>query len=365
MREQNRNTAFDLLRLGSMVMVTVLHLTGYGLKEGQIAAFSGPYWTALVMNSFSLVAVNCFVLISGYFLSARDPAPKKLLALWGQVWTYSVGLYLLLCLAPGVDVSFRLPALVECLFPLLSNQYWFFTCYFLLYLLAPFLNRLARSWDRREYGRALALLLVIFSLVPSVNIWGDPFGTNQGYGLIWFCILYLTGAFLRKFDLRCPIHPALAYLVPCALLTGLRAAVDLLDSDMSSLQAILSNQCGYNGPLVLCASLGLFLWARDAKLQPRHPRAVTAMASLSFGIYLLHEHSALRSVLWNGWVRMGDAADRSGAFLLRALLAPAAIFAAGLAVEFLRRRAMDAAWRLVHPNTHLTGKNEHEAKKQN
>ena len=151
------------------------------------------YWIVLIFNTFSLVAVNCFVLISGYFLSQKNVSLKKIVALWFQVWTYSVAIYLVLCAMPGVDVNFSIPALVECLCPLLSNQYWFFTCYLLLYMFSPVLNRLIAVWDQQEHQKILIALIAIFSIIPSINIWGDSFGTNRGYSLIWFSVLYLIG----------------------------------------------------------------------------------------------------------------------------------------------------------------------------
>lgn len=357
--KRSRNVAFDILRLVAMLMVTMLHITGHGLQEAQIEPFSGPYWITLFLNTFSLVAVNCFVLISGYFLSAQTISLKRLAALWLQVWTYSVMVYVILCLIPRVDVHFRLSTLVECLCPLLSNQYWFFTCYFLLYLIAPILNKLAQSWDQKEYRNVLAVLLIVFSLIPSVNIWGDSFGTNRGYGLIWFAILYLIAAYLRKFDFRLPVHPAAVYLIPCTALCALQAAVSLWKPDIGSVQTLLDNQCGYNGPLVLCASIGLFAWARSAqpKTGNQSAKIITTMASLSFGIYLLHDHGSVRTVLWNDWVCLKDATANSGAFLFRIILVLIILFAVGLAVEFVRQKIMAGIRRIFHGRKQkLTGK---------
>lgn len=100
-----RNIAFDILRLVAMLMVTMLHITGHGLDGVEIEAFSGMYWIVLIFNTFSLVAVNSFVLISGYFLSQKNISLKKMVALWFQVWTYSVAIYLVLCAMPDVDVN--------------------------------------------------------------------------------------------------------------------------------------------------------------------------------------------------------------------------------------------------------------------
>lgn len=340
--KQVRNVAFDILRLVAMLMVTMLHITGHGLEETTIEPFSGAYWITLFLNTFSLVAVNCFVLISGYFLSTKTTSVKKLAILWLQVWTYSVLIYIVLCFIPGINVNFRISTLIECMCPLLSNQYWFFTCYFLLYLIAPILNKLVESWSQQEYRKALIILVVAFSVIPSVSIWGDSFGTNRGYSFIWFTILYLIAAYIRKFDFQWPVHPAVAYLIPCAALCVFQVAVSAWNPGMGSIQSFLSNQCSYNGPLVLCASVGLLAWAKNASLKAREGQAkvISTMASLSFGVYLLHDHGTIRAVLWNDWVRLADVTESSGAFFLRIIIVLISLFIMGLVVEFVRQRIM-------------------------
>ena len=282
---QRRNIAFDILRIIAMLMVTMLHITGHGLGGVEIEAFSGTYWIVLIFNTFSLVAVNCFVLISGYFLSQKNVSLKKIVALWFQVWTYSVAIYLVLCAMPGVDVNFSIPALVECLCPLLSNQYWFFTCYLLLYLFSPVLNRLIAVWDQQEHQKILIALIAVFSVIPSINIWGDSFGTNRGYSLVWFSVLYLIAGYIRKYPLHLPVHPALVYAVPSVVLCALYSAITAWNPGIGSVQEILTNQTSYNGPLVLCASVGLLIWAQNSSLQPnaRITKVITTSASLTFG----------------------------------------------------------------------------------
>ena len=364
---QRRNIAFDILRIIAMLMVTMLHITGHGLGGVEIEAFSGVYWIVLIFNTFSLVAVNCFVLISGYFLSQKNVSLKKIVALWFQVWTYSVAIYLVLCAMPGVDVNFSIPALVECLCPLLSNQYWFFTCYLLLYLFSPVLNRLMDAWDQQEHQKILIVLIAVFSVIPSINIWGDSFGTNRGYSLVWFSVLYLIAGYIRKYPLRLPVHPALVYAVPSVVLCALHSAITAWNPGIRSVQEILTNQTSYNGPLVLCASVGLLIWAQNSSLQPnaRITKVITTSASLTFGVYLLHDHGMIRQVLWNDWVRLAEVSNNGAAFLLRVIIVLIGIFVCGLAAEFIRQKLMGCFAHILKTENILDWKDRNETTKQN
>lgn len=364
---QRRNIAFDILRIIAMLMVTMLHITGHGLGGVEIEAFSGTYWIVLIFNTFSLVAVNCFVLISGYFLSQKNVSLKKIVALWFQVWTYSVAIYLVLCAMPGVDVNFSIPALVECLCPLLSNQYWFFTCYLLLYLFSPVLNRLIAVWDQQEHQKILIALIAVFSVIPSINIWGDSFGTNRGYSLVWFSVLYLIAGYIRKYPLHLPVHPALVYAVPSVVLCALHSAITAWNPGIGSLEEILTNQTSYNGPLVLCASVGLLIWAQNSS--PRSNawiiKVITTSASLTFGVYLLHDHGTIRQVLWNDWVRLAEVSTNGAAFILRVIIVLIGIFVCGLAAEFIRQKLMGCFAHILKTENILDWKDRNETTKQN
>lgn len=66
-----RKSNIELLRIVSIVMVLIVHLDGasLGLPEpmGNITTVSGRDWWRLVVESFAIIGVNCFTLISGYF----------------------------------------------------------------------------------------------------------------------------------------------------------------------------------------------------------------------------------------------------------------------------------------------------------
>ena len=106
-------------------MVVLLHLQSYGIQKAEVELHTPIYWMALLVRSFSGVAVNCFVLISGYFLCDQVVKKRKLLSQWIQVEMYSVGIYLVLCIIPKAEVTFSAKTLVRQMLPILTNQYWF------------------------------------------------------------------------------------------------------------------------------------------------------------------------------------------------------------------------------------------------
>ncbi len=321
-----------------MGMVVLLHCTTHGIRNAQISSFTPVWWMVCLLNSFSLPAVNCFVLISGYYLCTHGPRLGKILALWVQVFTYSLGIYLALCAIPGSGTVFSLKELLRHALPMLSNQYWFFKYYLLLILLSPILNHLLLTLDRKSCKRTLLGLLLIFSAMPSINIFGDTFGAAQGYSLIWFSLLYLMGGYLKKFPPKKRPYGRYFWL-SCLMLCIIRTAGAGLGGIFGSLSAL---QLQYNSPLVFSGSVCLFLWALNGpgSFGPRTDRVLRKTASLSFGIYLLHDHGAVSDILWNSRVCLWAVAEDPLRFAVRILAALCAIFACGLAAEWLRAALM-------------------------
>lgn len=183
-----RETGIELLRILAMLGIMASHFACYGAGGG--GAGAGGLWLALLQAGGKL-GVDIFVLISGYFL-IKAPAVRteKALRLWAAMFFYSLGLYLL-----GVGyglVPFGRMALLEHLMPLCTSRWWFASCYLLLYLLSPFLNRLLGALRREEYLRLLGLGLVFWCLLPCLT----GYAIDKGQ-VGWFVLLYALAGFLR------------------------------------------------------------------------------------------------------------------------------------------------------------------------
>ena len=81
----NRNIGLDALRIISIIMVLTLHYLGKGglLDRNNTSEIYNIIY--LLLETLSIVAVKCFILISGYFLCKSEFKLKKFLKLWGEV----------------------------------------------------------------------------------------------------------------------------------------------------------------------------------------------------------------------------------------------------------------------------------------
>ena len=137
--EKKRQLHYELLRIAAMLMIVSLHYLSKGglLGDPARADMTAAGYTAWFVEAFFLVAVNVYVLISGYFgvdarggmtngknVSFRE-VMRRPLRIWKQVLFYSV---LFGCGAFVIGArEFDLYQLFSYCFPIVTEHYWFAT----------------------------------------------------------------------------------------------------------------------------------------------------------------------------------------------------------------------------------------------
>ena len=109
MQKKERMANLEVLRCVAMMMVVVLHYLGKGgLLPDLTAPLSVQDMVAWLLEAFCIVAVNVYMMISGYFLCESSFKLSRLLTLWVQLWLYSVGIGVLAAvtgIVPAAEVS--------------------------------------------------------------------------------------------------------------------------------------------------------------------------------------------------------------------------------------------------------------------
>ena len=145
--KKTRNTGLDLLRIVCMFMI----VCGHGFISGAASLPGDVRWVKMVSDllaTFCGVAVNCFVLISGYFLAEQKFRFSRLLRLAIEVLFYSWGILLVNALLLHRSLSMK--DLLTLALPISYGHFWFISAYFGLSLLAPVLNWGLAGMTRRQ-----------------------------------------------------------------------------------------------------------------------------------------------------------------------------------------------------------------------
>ena len=295
-----REINFELLRIIAMLMIVSLHYWG---KSGftDSAEISTPgFFLAWIVRSCCYCAVNCYILLSGYFMSGGKFKMSKAIKIWLQVFEYSFLIYLFTCLA-GIN-TFSVSSLIKCFLPITMEEYWFVTKYLLLLFLSPFLNVYIERCDRRQLGLTCIVSLILFSVLPTVFCYNDYTNIVDGYSLLWFVTLYLVAAYVRIYGLEyieSKQNCLIGYGVNASILLLSKVVIYLLSSHFLG-KAIYSNLLfRYNVFFVFMSSLFLFGFFRNITIKSVVVgRVVAIFAPATFGVYLIHLAPSLKDWLW-------------------------------------------------------------------
>lgn len=347
-----RMANLELLRCIAMMMVVVLHFLGKGkllpALDGQEMGAAG--YTAWMLESFCIVAVNVYMFISGYFLGAASFRPSRLIRLYLQIWLYSV-CFGLVGAFTGIltETAFDTHYLLTLVFPVSMNHYWFMTAYVFLYLLLPFVGGAVRRMGREQLRAAIGLLFLAFCLLKSVlpvRLETD----NMGYDCLWYLCVFLAAAYMRRFGvafLEKRGRGAAVYILCCLLIFAGTMGLRSIYLRTGSFGLLLKLFLEYNHVLPFLAAAGLFSAFLRLKVGGGFGRVVTRIAPHTLGVYLLHENIGFR-YSWQGWFGAAGIASASG-LLFGTAAAAAGVFVCGILVDMLRSALGKGLERLLCP----------------
>ena len=137
-----RESNIELLRILTMLGVIVLHYNHANMGGAFAFVPAGSVSQVLLhlAESIFIIAVNLFVLISGYFMcTSQKRNPWKILSLLVQVSVFSLGMYLLRVVLGQDTLQVK-----NLLFSLVPANY-FVLLYGAVYFISPYLNILLQK----------------------------------------------------------------------------------------------------------------------------------------------------------------------------------------------------------------------------
>lgn len=84
--EKKRLANIELLRIAAMFMIVLLHCNIFGGLLENTQPLTWNWFAVWTVESLSIVAVNCYVFISGYFFVESRFRLRKLVKIWVQIF---------------------------------------------------------------------------------------------------------------------------------------------------------------------------------------------------------------------------------------------------------------------------------------
>ena len=337
-------------------MILTLHYnqqSGALLQLGESATPVNIF--ANIIESFAIAGINTYILISGFFLSKSNIRISRLITLICQVYFYTILISVAMQIAGIYSLNFdnSLYKLVQYVFPISSEHYWFVTAYVILYVLSPIMNAGVEKLSRKQLKLVIIGLLIWFSFIKSfvpVLFPTDHFGYDYG----WFIVLYLIAAYIRKYDVvlfYTAKKSALVYIISCVIIAVMSISLYYINYYTGGFNHYQQMMFSYNFIFTLTASLGLFSMFRFLRLKDNaFASLVRFIGPLTFGVYLLHMHVEIRD-RWVYWISnlIGPVRlDSVWLFIWHAIRCIIVVFVAGIFVDWIRKMIFDFMARVLH-----------------
>lgn len=272
-----RKSNIELLRIVCMLMIILWHINiGFGGDKDLITFSLGN-----IINAVTVLGVNCFVLISGYFgIKFRL---KTLISLLLQCLFYSIVISVTCHDTIGSSIDFKMLFM-----PISSDVWWFMTVYVMLYLSSPLLNKALDGMSITETLCSLISFLII-------NIWfGYCFKNDNnpsGHSYLQFVLMYLIG---RTISL-CKSNATWNFCRYSKYLFANSGGATLTLIVTICINMFFIKSYRYNNPLVVLSSIAIFHVFLNMKTGSI--RQVNLLSSTVVAAYLIHEHPQIRPLL--------------------------------------------------------------------
>lgn len=228
----------------------------------------------------------------------------------------------------GLRIGYK--EIIYTFFPTIFERYWFMTAYMIIYILSPFINKAAVETSHKSFRSLLIICFTLWSVIPffTRRVGEGMFWTQ----LLWFFVMYLYGAYVRRFTVTVRNAKPILALITCGYI------VVTAVSSISKRQIVLMIP-GYlswsNGIYAVIFILCLFSIAVEN--ETFYSKRINTIAGYMLGVYLFHESYFVQGFLWQ---RIFNTTEYWGTIkaVWISLLGVAFVLVAGSAIEMLRKK---------------------------
>jgi len=274
---KERDSNIELLRVVAIFLVMVVHSIGLnggiGMPTSEvIGCFSSSAIVRIFCYSLSIICVDVFVIISGWY--GIHASLRGLFKLMFMCFFFGmIGLCCSIWCGETIQsLSSVIKAFVESFFPC-----WFIAAYIVMYLLSPAINAFVEKCSERCVRN---VLIVLFSL-EFIYGWLFPEGGGstfqQGYSADSLILLYALAKYLRihVFDDRMMCSHFSVFSGGCMHWLVVWMGLVFVDVVIYAVTSYLGiGQIGsrvfvYTSPIVIMQSVAMFMFFKNVRMRSR------------------------------------------------------------------------------------------------
>lgn len=246
-----------------------------------------------MLGMWGKTGINCFMMITGYFMCKSTITLKKFLKLILQIYLYNILIFVVFALIGYENIS--MVRLLRLAIPIWGINQNFTSCFIVFWLTIPFWNILIQNMTKKQHELLLCLTLGMYTLLGSI----PTFGVTFNY-VTWFGIIYLIASYIRLyphliFDKK-HLWGYLSILFVVLAIIGMYGMVRFMGGKYAQFFVNDSNKF-----FAVAVAIATFLWFKNLSIS--YSGMINAIGGSTFGVLLIHANSnAMRQWLWKDTV---------------------------------------------------------------
>ena len=273
-----------------MLLIVAHHYvvnSGLTAEDGPI--LSSPTSThslfLVLFGAWGKIGINCFVMITGYFMCRSKITAKKFVKLIGEWFFYHYLIHFIFVVA-GYEVL-SLKRCIEIIVPITQIAQNFTGCFVVFWLFIPFFNMLIANMTERQH--IYLLILTAFTYI----FFGTAHRVTMNY-VSWFMVLYLISSYIRIYPKKWMNSKAICGVILFFSIVFSAASVVVCAKTGHSAFMFVTDS---NTFLAVMVGVFAFLYFKNIKIS--YNKFINTIGASTFGVLLIHAHSdAMRQWLW-------------------------------------------------------------------
>ena len=340
---KNRHSGLDLLRILAMIMIVCGHFLGFVNDNHLVSDSSVLYHFTYFISALCMPAVNCFVLISAFFLSERQFKLSRIIKLDLTVLFYSAVLWF-------IGVKFGSTAIlseetINSFFPISFGNYWYISAYVGMVFLSPLLNLFISKINRRQHLITTCFLVLLFAVWCDILPRSNPFSVGSGYCLSWFVVLYLIASYLKKYGssekMNKRHHGMIYFGMVLLLFLSFFVLNIMLKGEFFQVHKFSEYLYRYNSIIVLVESIALFLFFKNVSLSSKPVERISSIiVPVVLDVYLIHTNRNVNIQIWQFLINQFQICAE-WAFPLKMVAITLIVFISCIIIALIRKMCFD------------------------
>ena len=294
---KKRDSNLELYRIITMMLIIAHHyVVNSGLTSVGGVLYTNPTsWRTLFLltiGAFGKTGINCFVMITGYFMCKSQITCRKYVKLFAEVVFYDI-LFNIIFWATGYS-PFTLASFAKNILPFTSITQNFTGCYLVFFLFIPFANKLIHNLTQKQH-----LYLILLCSFTYIFMGTIPFFSVSFNYVSWYLVIFFIASYIRLYPAKIfnntKFWGILSVISVSLLMLSIFSCV-WLGTKLNRFMPYVFAQDS-NTFLAVSTAVTTFLFFKNIKV--RYNKIINLFAGSTFGVLLIHAASDnMRKWLW-------------------------------------------------------------------